>query len=257
MLKLCLKSLLGFCVVVSVSTIAQASRVVLTDLPGNSYSDRGQIWNGDTQLGTSSTGVVSFDLNFGSGPASQSFTMSALGEVLFSGNNFVAPFLSATPYKVNDVNSGYMSWGRGLVDPTLLDDVLPDPAPGTFDVANALGAFRFTWSNVCHVCDGSDDVTFQLLLVDHKNGNFDLDFNYFAPGLSANGSRGFRLGDNVLATSSGPFPYPGPDFCFSGGALCGTVAAVPEPEVVTMLAGGLALLGVAARRRRAAAKRPH
>jgi hypothetical protein len=238
---------------VSLTLTAEASRVVLVDLPGNLYSDRGQDWVGDVDFPGASSGTIPFALNFGSGAALQSFTFSPFGQILFSGTNFVAPFLSAAPFQATGDNSSFMRFGSGRVDPTLLDNVLPDPDPGTFDESNALAAFRFTWFNVCLVCDGSDDRTFQVVFVDRKNGDFDLDFNYFAPGLPASGQRGFELDANVLSLTAGPFGYPGPDYCFRDGvgSLCSSVAAVPEPETLALVLGGLALLGLRSRRRNA------
>ena len=246
------------CVLAGFTTPAEAGREVLVD-QGDNYTLSGQNWPGDTDYvaGTTIGDTVPFALNFGSGSATRKFEFDPRGQVLFvdsSGTptgDFLAPLFSTTAFQVDSTFSGFMRWGAGLIDPQLLAPPVPSPI---YDVSNALQAFRFTWLSVCPTggaCDGSDSVSFQAVLINRGSGDFDLDFNYGGGVIPAGAVGGYTLGSNI-ASFSGPFTSPGPDYCFRGGvgALCSSISAVPEPATVALFLGGLGLLaGLRIRRR--------
>lgn len=247
--------------VASFSTTADAGREILID-QGDNYSFNGQNWEFPGGIFTTAgpnTGTIPFLLNIGAGAASYGFVYDARGQATFVGSggaatgNFIAPLRSATAFQPDSSGSGLMVWGAGRVDPLRL---LASPAPGqTYDIANALQVFRFSWVNVCPVtgaCDGSDSVSFQALLINRGSGDFDLDFNYGVQrSIPSDAFGGFTL-DNNVRTIAG-FTSPGPDFCFRGGVVgaCGTTTGtVPEPATMALLAGGLGLIGATRLRRR-------
>ncbi len=255
---------LAACGFAALSTSALAGRVILVDV-GDQYEFDGQLWTpnppGEASYAPgANTGTIPIALNFGDGLGlSHNFAFDPAGRLTITDGTggsslgyFIAPLLAAAPYQLADPSDpfgSFMHWGAGKVDPALLD-ALPNPA--TYDINDALDAYRFTWFGVCQTCTGSDKVSFQVLLIDRKNGDFDLDFNY-GSGASV-GQMGFALGGNQLALAQSTFNGVGPDYCFRDGvgSVCGgVVAAVPEPETVTLMLGGLGLLGLAARRRRA------
>ena len=260
--------ILAVCGLASMAIPAQAGRVIQVDV-GDQYEFDGQLWTANppgepSYAPGANTGVIPIAMNLGDGLGlSHKFAFSPNGQLAISDGTgsfglgyLVAPLLAANPYSLADPSNpfgSFMHWGAGKIDPALLDDL---PNPSTYDINNALDAYRFTWLGVCQTCTGSDVVSFQVLLIDRKNGDFDLDFNYGSG--KSTGQMGFALGGNQLALAQSTFNGVGPDYCFRSGvgSVCGAVAAVPEPEVVTMLASGLALLGLAARRRRSAAKHP-
>jgi hypothetical protein len=264
MLKVFCRTLVAIaaCGLAALSTSALAGRVILVDV-GDQYEFDGQLWTpnppGEASYAPgANTGLIPFALNFGDGlGTTHHFAFDPAGGLQISDGTgsfgpgyFIAPLLAATPYSLADPSNpfgSFMHWGAGKVDPALLDNL---PNPATYDINNALDAYRFTWLGVCHTCTGADTVSFQVLLIDRKNGDFDLDFAY-GPGTST-GQFGYRLASNTLALASTSFNGVGPDYCFRDGvgALCGTVAAVPEPATMTLMLSGLALLGVSARRRR-------
>ena len=263
MVKVLQRTLAGFCVFGSLVTTAEAARQILVDV-GDNYEFNGQRWTpnppGEPNFGPGvNSGVIPFGLNFGDGLGfTHNFVFDPAGKVdvsdgsgSFATGYFIAPLLAGSPYQLEDAFGSFMRWGAGKVDPALLDDL---PNPATFDIANALDAFRFTWFGVCQTCSGADTVSFQVLLIDRKNGDFDLDFAYSGP---TTGQFGFKLGDNVVPLEERTFDRVGPDYCFRGGvgAVCGSIAAVPEPETWALMVGGLALLGVSARRRGSSSKR--
>jgi hypothetical protein len=258
-------ALVVICGFASLATPAAAGRAVLVDV-GDNYEFNGQRWSANppgepNYAPGANTGTIPFALNFGDGlGATHSFAFRPEGKLdisdgagSFASGYFIAPLLASSPYQLADPTNtfgSFMRWGAGKVDPALLDDL---PNPATFDIANALDAFRFTWFGVCQTCTGADEVSFQVLLIDRKNGDFDLDFNYAGP---ATGQFGFKLGNNEVPLAVRTFDRVGPDYCFRGGvgSLCGSVTAVPEPETWALMMGGLGLLGAAARRRAAARK---
>lgn len=256
-------SLLAICVYIlsALTTFAQGGQEVLVD-QGNNYSSDGQSWPGDTDYAPPGTtgGTVPFALNFGSGAALRSFTFDPHGQVPFTGTDFIAPLRAAIPFRVDNSGFSFMRWGAGLIDPKLL---APPPLVGPFDISNALQAYRFTWLSVCPtggVCDGSNSVSFQTVLVNLGSDAFVLEFNYglnsfVPPGATA----GYLLGANT-ASFAGPFNDVGPDYCFKGGvasafttvAACrGAVTVVPEPATIALFLTGFTLLaGTSLRRRR-------
>ena len=254
---------LAACAVASMATPVQAGKVIQVDV-GDQYEFDGQLWTpnppGEPSYAPgANTGAIPFAMNLGDGLGlNHSFAFSPNGGLAisdgtgsFSLGYFIDPLLAATPYTLADPTNpfgSFMHWGAGKIDPALLDDL---PNPATYDIANALDAYRFTWLGVCQTCNGADTVSFQVLLIDRKNGDFDLDFNYGSG--TSTGQMGFSLGGNQLALTQSTFNGIGPDYCFRAGvgSVCGSsVAAVPEPETVTLMLGGLGLLGLAARRRR-------
>lgn len=265
MLKVFCRSLVAIaaCGLAALSTSAFAGRVILVDV-GDQYEFDGQQWTlnppGEPSYSPgANTGLIPFALNFGDGlGTAHHFAFDPAGGLQISDGTgsfglgyFIDPLLAATPYSLADLSNpfgSFMHWGAGKVDPALLDSL---PNPATYDIKNALDAYRFTWLGVCHTCTGADTVSFQVLLIDRENGDFDLDFAY-GTGTSS-GLFGYGLGDNKLPPTSTSFNGVGPDYCFRDGvgSLCGTVAAVPEPETMTLVLGGLALLGLTGRRRRA------
>ena len=260
MVRVLQRTLVGFCVFGSVVTSAEAARQILVDV-GDNYEFNGQKWTtAEPNFGPGvDSGTVPFALNFGDGLGfTHNFVFDPAGKInvadgsgSFATGYFIAPLLAGSPYQLEDAFGSFMRWGAGKVDPALLDDL---PNPATFDIANALDAFRFTWFGVCQTCGVTETVSFQVLLVDRKNGDFDLDFAYSGP---ATGQFGFKLGDNAVPLTLTTFDRVGPDFCFRGGVSseCGSVAVVPEPETWALMVGGLALLGAHARRRRTSAPR--
>lgn len=261
--------LVGFafcgCVLSGLTTPAEAGREVLVDV-GDNYALDGQKWLGDTDYSpASNTGTVPFALNFGSGSASHQFRFDPRGQILFLDGgglptaDFLAPLLALTPFKLQDPFSSFMRFGAGLVDPQLLAPAVPSPV---YNISNALQAYRFTWSQVCPTtgaCDGSDNATFQAVLINRGGGDFDLDFNYgFGNVIPAGSVSGYLLGANAVSFT-GPFTSPGPDYCFRGGVgnLCGRAVSVPEPATIPLFTGGLLLLaGLRFRRRGFASTAP-
>lgn len=256
---------LAVCGFASITTLSQAGRVIQVDV-GDNYEFGGQLWTpnppGEPNYAPgANTGLIPFDLNFGDGLGlKHNFIFRPEGKLdisdgtpSFGTGYFIAPLLAGSAYQLADPSNtfgSFMRWGAGKIDPALLDDL---PNPATFDIANALDAFRFTWLGVCQTCDGAHDVSFQVLLIDRKNGDFDLDFNYSG---AATGEFGFKLGTNESLLTLTTFDRVGPDYCFRGGvsSRCDSVTAVPEPETFALVMSGLALLGVTTRRRAAARK---
>ena len=232
------------------------------------FEQTGEQWsntNVDLKNNGAVQGSLPFQLNFGDGATTYDFRFSENGFIQFVApgstgtgssptGNYIAPFAADLAFADN-AQLISTSFSSGLIDPT---------APYVLSDAT-VKAFKFTWLGMCPASDVGCQAPdyFQLILFDRGAGDFRLQFNYgltfssvdvFGDPTSLAGQQGYSLGSNVLALHTGPFNSNNPDYCFTGGvgSLCGTVAAVPEPEVVTMLAGGLALLGVAARRRRGA-----
>ncbi len=246
------------CILATLAVDANAARQILVEV-GGTYVDSGFQWSSSepNYAPGANTGAVPIQMDFGDGlglnhlfefdPAGRLAISDGTGS--FSAGYFIAPLQASAPYSLSDPFSSFMRWGAGKVDPTILSGV-PSTAP--FLIANALDVYRFTWSLVCQTCTGSDTQSFQVLLIDRKNGDFDLDFAY-GFGTSV-GQFGFALGPNQAPLEARTYVGPvGPDYCFRDGvgSVCGSVvAAVPEPETVTLMLGGLGLLGVAARRRR-------
>jgi len=261
--KSLLASYVGLAILVtSFSTTANAGQDILID-QGDNYTFNGQNWEfpgGIFTTGGSNTGTIPFLLNIGAGAASYGFVYDARGQATFvsSGGaatgNFIAPLRSATAFRPDSSGSGLMVWGAGRVDPLRL---LASPTPGqTYDIANALQVFRFSWVNVCPVtgaCDGTDSVSSQALLINRGGGDFDLNFNYgrLQSSIPSDAFGGFTLDANLRTIAA--FTSPGPDFCFRGGVVgaCGTTTGtVPEPATMALLAGGLGLIGATRLRRR-------
>lgn len=259
--------LLALCSLAAMAMPAQAGRVIQVDV-GDQYEFDGQLWTANppgepNYAPGANTGIIPIALNLGDGLGlSHSFSFDPAGRLeisdgagAFGAGYFIAPLQAASAYALADpfnLFGSFMHWGAGKVDPALLDDL---PNPATYDINNALDAYRFTWLGVCQTCTGSDTVSFQVLLIDRKNGDFDLDFNY--GGGTSTGLFGYTLGSNTLPLAASTFNGIGPDYCFRSGvgSLCGSVAAVPEPETIALVMAGLGLLGMATRRRRASAKR--
>lgn len=247
-------------------TAAHAGREIQID-QGDNYAFSGQKWDFpgfSYDAGGSNLGSIPFALNFGAGANLYQFQYDAHGQVLLldsngaSTGNTISPLFSASTLFQTDGNgSGLMVWGAGQIDPQLLLPVAP--VNPVYDINNALTAYRFSWVNVCPstgACDGSDSVSFQAVLIDRSNGDFDILFNYgnSQGPIPADAIGGFELGANTTSFSS--FTSPGPDFCFRGGvvASCGAVVTptVPEPGTVALFALGLLLLARLTPRRRLA-----
>lgn len=255
-----------------VGTIAapvQAAREIYVD-QGDNYAFSGQKWDfpGSAYDPTDTNiGVIPFALNFGAGPTSYQFRYDPHGQVVLltdtgvpTGSSISPLFSASTLFQPDNNGGGLMVWGAGQIDPQLL---LPTaPINPVYDINDALTAYRFSWVNVCPstgACDGTDSVSFQAVLIDRSNGDFDILFNYgnSQGTIPADAIGGFELGANTTSFSS--FTSPGPDFCFRGGvvASCSAVVTptVPEPGTGALFALGLLLLSRMTPRRRLAVAR--
>jgi len=169
--------------------------------------------------------------------------------------NFIAPLFKSGTTFVPDDDGGYIGFGAGTVDPS----VLAGPSSPPYNIANGLTVYRFLWRNVCaDACDGQfdDDLNFEAVLIDRGHGDFDLDFNYgdidgTQGPVPSDSVGGFLLAANAATFSD--FQSPGPDYCFRSGvaAVCGsTSTTVPEPDTVALIVTGFGMLSVAALRSR-------
>ncbi len=213
------------------------------------------------------TGSVPFQLNFGQGTNNYDYCYSstggfvqfvssgsacAAGPVPAPGSNYIAPFavdlLSDSP----TITSGF------------IDDIDSGSSSDPYDMANATTpAIRFIWAGeeAAHL-----QVIFELMLIDHGAGNFDVDFMYGSDlfgidGAPDTGQQVIAMGSNILGPTLGPFASDvNYSWSFADGvcATCGTTGGggggggttVPEPSAPLMWAFVLAGVVFAYRRRR-------
>jgi hypothetical protein len=168
-----------------------------------------------TGLGINENGNVTFGLMAGS---AMMFNMAD------STYPIIAPFFT-------DVSNGSITYGTGTYD--------------------GQAAFGVNWINVTPYNVETEKNTFQLLLVDRANGDFDIIFNYGA--MSWNNENQYRA---RVGYASGTYPNIFHELDYSSiAALADTphvfeIRAVPEPETYAMLLAGLGIVTVVARRRR-------
>ena len=189
-----------------------------------------------------------------------------------------------TPYDLNTT-------GRVIIAPFFADvDTRSAGSPVTYGVGTYDGqsAFGVNWVDVDYYRSSVDHAarnSFQLILVDRSNGDFDILFNYdtiqWETGTASSGSAEGLGGYSARAGYSNGTLTPGTFFELPGSAVNGAfldgganalayqsilfevrngaVSApiivpppIPEPETYAMLLAGLGIVGAMARRRRKA-----
>jgi hypothetical protein len=237
--------------VVTVATLSNAAlaRTIRVDVGSTNYDSNGQAWQAsETPLGGAAflAGSLPFAINFGTG-ATSSFCLFGNGSVGFSSNcGAVPPNALLTPLLANwTVNpTASRIFESGSV--TFTSGHLAREAPFPADPNDAPLAVRFHWNDLtCDTC-GNFTYSFQAILVDMGNGDFDLELNYSDIPAGV-GVAGFSLGANTFSFS-GPFlSSQDYDFRFRGGQLVGG-NAVPEPAAAWLLLVAAAAWGIARRR---------
>jgi hypothetical protein len=226
-----------------------SARAIRVEAGAGGYEFSGEAWNQPETalLGNAFVaGTLPFTLNAG-GSSLSNFCMYANGTIGFSSNCNAAAANLLQPLGAD--------W---IVDPEADRVFVPGSvtyttgrlARGTIpeDPEDAPLAVRFHWSDVtCAACNGAT-YSFQAILIDLGNGDFDIEFN-FTDIPAGVGISQIVLG-STLFESSGPFSSATDfDFRFRDGVLVGGTA-VAEPGVLgLLLAAGLGF--AAARRRRA------
>lgn len=246
-------SLCATLLVLVVTGVSESSaRSIRVDVGSGQYATNGQAWqNSETPLLGAAVlpGALPFAINFGTGPQT-GFCLSGNGTIGFSANCGAVPANAVLQPLANDWITDD-SAGR-IFDPgsvTFTQGHLARDQPFPDNPDDAPLAVRFHWSIVgCDACGGAT-YSFQAILIDMGNGDFDLELNYddIPAGL---GIASFLLGTNLYPAFAGPFSSgENYDFRFRNGVLVdGT--SVPEPTVVWLLAVAMLAMAFAGRRRR-------
>ena len=230
-----------------------------------------------------STGLVNigFDANF----------FGSVYDQLYVNNNgnvtFRSPQTTYTPYDLNSTQNAIIAPFFADVD-TLYAGSPVTYGTGTYDGQKAFGVnwvdVDYYFSDLSHTARNS----FQLVLVDRGNGDFDIVYNYDAiqweTGMMSNGNSsglggvsarvGYSNGTGEAGSFfelpgsavNGAFLDGGPNslayhridsdvtgryiFQVRGGNVLPPSPPIPEPETWAMLLAGLGIVGAAAKRRR-------
>ena len=225
---------------------------------GDNYALTGQLWDPITIMGASPlSGELPFDLNVGGELLSRFCLNATEGTVhLIEDTESCASLPSdaavleplAGTWLYNDSaaffsDDGAVSYSEGRL---ATNDTIPPIPPSSTDAPRAV---RFHWNEVgCASCSG-ETYSFQAILIDVGNGDFDLEFNYDFGGIPAGlGTIGFQLGTNSFQHTGAVANEQSFDSQFRNGALVDGPTAVPEPATLPLLA--LALSTMYALRRR-------
>lgn len=219
---------------------------------------------------------IGFDVNFFGQEYSQLFVNNN-GNVTFDRR-----LGQYTPFGLEDTDRIIIAPFFADVDTRNTNRSLPVTyGTGTYDGQTAFGV---NWIEVDYyyspaTVEHSQPNSFQLLLVDRENGDFDIVFNYdvinWEAGLASGSNNGGKGGSSaVVGYSNGLDSYYEFDgslvngaFLYNGansltgksftmqvrnGAISDPIPSVPEPETWAMLLAGLGVMGAFAKRRRKA-----
>ncbi|MDR3086597.1 MAG: PEPxxWA-CTERM sorting domain-containing protein [Azoarcus sp.] len=254
----------------------------------------GSAFAGAVVQGFHSSSLARNDDSYTLSPVDIGFNVNFFGSEygqLYVNNNGNVTFRSAqstfTPYDLNSTQNAIIAPFFADVDTRYAGDQVTY-GTGTYDGQNAFGV---NWVNVDYFLAASSHTarnSFQLILVDRGNGDFDIVYNYdtiqwetgTASGGSASGLGGFsaRVGySNGTGEVGSFFELPGSAvngafldgglnslashrmdsdvtgryiFQVRGGGVLPPSPPVPEPETWAMLLAGLGIVGAAAKRRR-------
>jgi hypothetical protein len=230
--------------------------------PENSFLDGVDLTNEGT-----SSGVLPFNLLVGT----TSYTNYCMVENGFVRFSTVADPCAATATDVLEFSVLADAWDTfydgsatnqgttSITDGGIIDRDLD--GDGTYELAEADPAMRFLWSGVTPTGGTGDLFWFQIMLYDLDGGDFDVEFNYGAPGDFA-AAYDLLSQQRIVQNGTSLFDGAGPflaatdyDFSFRGGLLVGgepPPTSVPEPGTLSLLTLGLGGLLWSRGRRRAA-----
>ncbi|MDR0565085.1 MAG: PEP-CTERM sorting domain-containing protein [Azoarcus sp.] len=255
------KNITAFAAGLLLSATALANPIV----PG--FDSNGLPPNDDTSSGLVDIG---FTANFFGNEYSQLYVNN-------NGNiTFDIPQIDYVPY-------GLTSTNKAIIAPFFADiDTRYVGNPVTYGVGiyDGQSAFGVNWVDVARFdhrapSSGAPLNSFQLILVDRSNGDFDIVFNYgsiqwdtgsYSGGISAHAGWSTGAGESnsfyELAGSgvtgafldSGPNALNGMTYVFEvrNGMVLQPTPSIPEPETYAMLLAGLCVVSAAAKRRRKA-----
>ena len=228
---------------------AQAHRVSVdfndsADSPG--FAVDGQVFTtANTQFGAPNSGLVPFDLNFGSGALSYDFCFNGNGFVSFvTVGSACATGPTPTGNYIGAFVSSLTNGGNTMSSSGGIDSIDAGTAANPFDFANVTPAMRFIW-------DGTDSANNSILaeaiLLDKGSGNFVVQFAYGSDlfgidGAPGTGQQVINLGANLLGPVNGPFATA-TDYSFS--FVDGVCSACGTPPTAVSEPGTLALFGIA------------